>query len=1271
MKYFFLPTFSKGMYRSTERPVTSFLVKALFPTLLGILLLLSTSVQAQISGTVFRDFNANGTFDTAPTSTTITELGLAGVEVRVYNAAGANVTNSTVQTTGVTGSYTVTATGTGPFRVEFTIPTSLSAYNGGPAGTLATSSGSSVQFVASGTATVNFGVNYPRDYCQANPDLVVPCFVSGNPLATGSDVAAAESIVAAPYSSSATTPAMAADLGSAAQVGSVWGSAYQRSSGKLFSAAFLKRHVGLGSLGLGGIYVTTNVSSTATAPTSAAYANLATLGLNLGATALGTRTLPSSGTVSSADPTSFSLVGKAGLGAMAFSDDETKLYVIDLFNRQLVVLNVGSPAKASLTAADVQTVALPATAACTNGTARPFGITVYQGKVYVGVVCTGEAAAGVAANLRASVYVLDVATQTFSTTPVLTFPLTYPKGFVHASYPNLGSTWNPWSDSFAEFNVNTLNTGAATNANLAPRVALPQPILSAISFADNGDMIVGFMDRAGHQLGYRQRSPADTGPTATSLYSGYVGGDILRARLNGTTWTLESNGSVTSTALGTLTTAGASTTQGPGGGEFYFQEEYLNATTHQETSQGGTAVVPGTNQVVTTVMDPLAVFSGGFSWFNNTTGDDDKRYQIYIAPTGTAAPTSGKANGLGGVTPVCFPAPVQIGNRVWRDTNDNGIQDPGEPVLAGVQVILRGPNNFSATATTNANGNYYFTNAAGTNVTGFTYGLALTSGSSYTLSFPTSVSATSISSKPVSATGTNATRIDSDADAAGRIVFTLGQAGINNLSFDVGFVPCFTAVTTASSNAVCLGQPVVLTTQVTPAGSYTYAVRGPAGTVITGGTTGTATVSNLASGVNNFTVTISSGPNCVTTNVVSITATSASLLGLTASTSAICVGQSITLNTTLLGGLNLAALGGVVINTVGALGSLTPLTSNILSPTATTTFLAQVPVLGGLVSSCPVTVIVNQPPALAGVSTSLCVGSPLNLTSVLAQNNILTGLTNTLLGVGTIPTNLSVGTGVNLFNVLSTNASGCTAVTPVTITGVAAPALLPLNLSVCVGTNLDLTSLSGLTGLTNVFRLGNTLGLGTLLGTPTSVSIGAGVNLFNVVSTNPFGCTAATPISVTGVPGPTVSPIALSVCVGTNLNLTSFTGLTGLTNVFRTGSDLGLGTLLGTPTSVNIGAGVNLFNVVSTNPLGCTTATPILVTGVNAPALNPISVSLCVGTPLNLTGLLGSSGNILTGLTTTLLGGGTLPVTVGAGANVFNLVSTSPLGCSTVTPVSV
>ena len=38
-------------------------------------------------------------------------------------------------------------------------------------------------------------------------------------------------------------------------VGTVWGLAYDRSRGLLYSSAFLKRHAGLGPLGAGGLYV--------------------------------------------------------------------------------------------------------------------------------------------------------------------------------------------------------------------------------------------------------------------------------------------------------------------------------------------------------------------------------------------------------------------------------------------------------------------------------------------------------------------------------------------------------------------------------------------------------------------------------------------------------------------------------------------------------------------------------------------------------------------------------------------------------------------------------------------------------------------------------------------------------------------------------------------------------------------------------------------------------------------------------------------------------
>lgn len=52
-----------------------------------------------------------------------------------------------------------------------------------------------------------------------------------------------------------------------------------------------------------------------------------------------------------------------------------------------------------------------------------------------------------------------------------------------------------------------------------------------------------------------------------------------------------------------------------------------------------------------------------------------------------------------------------IGDKVWIDTNNNGIQDSGEPPLAGVTVtLLDGSGNTVATTTTDADGRYIFDN---------------------------------------------------------------------------------------------------------------------------------------------------------------------------------------------------------------------------------------------------------------------------------------------------------------------------------------------------------------------------------------------------------------------------------------------------------------------------------------------------------------------------------------------------------------------------------
>jgi len=73
----------------------------------------------------------------------------------------------------------------------------------------------------------------------------------------------------------------------------------------------------------------------------------------------------------------------------------------------------------------------------------------------------------------------------------------------------------------------------------------------------------------------------------------------------------------------------------------------------------------------------------------------------------------GKANGLGDLEALCDAAPLEIGNRVWRDSDGDGIQDPDEPGIDGVTVQLFAPTDTDflsplGTAVTSDGGQYYF-----------------------------------------------------------------------------------------------------------------------------------------------------------------------------------------------------------------------------------------------------------------------------------------------------------------------------------------------------------------------------------------------------------------------------------------------------------------------------------------------------------------------------------------------------------------------------------
>lgn len=796
------------------------------PLIIVAFLLAAFCTQAQtISGTVFRDYDADGLKDA-------TEPLVGGITVRVYDNTNIlrGTTSSTVVLSGT--NYSVTPTGTAPYRVEFIIPPTSASICGVDNqldfdAMVGVNTRTSVQFVSTVPATVSFGITNANQYASPtlpNPKLFTSCYVSGNNFGTG-NVGNSDAFIGIDYNpTNNTTPSTPAPAHYATtrQIGSTWGVAYSKQAKRVFTSAVLKRHSGMGPLGSGGIYM---INPALTVPSGGTGSTGVTSFLDFDAIGIPTRatgtysgssvsslTVTFNGVVGtneernlgtnldspSRDAQAVAQSGRVSFGDLDISDDGRYLYVMNLYDRKLYEIDLTDPLNpvaptAANRATKIRSWDIP-NPGCTSGQARPWAVDYYRGKPYIGVVCDA-ATSQAAADLKFTVYELDPATGIFSAefTSALNFSRGLSNGFESNGDSRKG--WFAWTDDWGKLIQGTTS------------VTWPQPILSDLEFDTDGSMVLAFIDRSGLQGGWFNWGPV-TG--VTTLYKAIIGGDMLRAykRPGDCNWELESAGKE-GPSSSKPATGGATNGEGPGGGEFYYEEAYQSQ--HRETALGGLAIQFGSGEVVATIYDPFRYDSFGLGWFNNTTGAKDKGFEVYETGfNGGSTPPSGtfsKGLTLGDVEIQAELAPIQIGNRVWNDLNNNGTQDPGEPTLAGIPVILKGPGLPPAgtTVTTGSNGEYYFSNATGTNATGFVYSLTgLTSGSSYSLCFPLTSSTLTLSSKPNSATGTNADAIDSDPTSAGIISFTLGSAGQNNFSYDAGYTsapPC--TLTLAVSAGIC------------------------------------------------------------------------------------------------------------------------------------------------------------------------------------------------------------------------------------------------------------------------------------------------------------------------------------------------------------------------------------------------------------------------------------------------------------------------------------
>ncbi|MEZ5250873.1 MAG: SdrD B-like domain-containing protein [Ilumatobacteraceae bacterium] len=475
-------------------------------------------------------------------------------------------------------------------------------------------------------------------------------------------------------------------------------------------------------------------------------------------------------------------VGTTALGDLQLSPDGTTLWVVNMNDRQLYPIDVATATVGSPVAIPLAT---GASGACAAGDVRPMGLGVLADDLLVGSVCSGPTAAA----LRVYVYAFDPVARTFGAAPAFEAGLGFTRGAPgNGCGPNGGAgTWNPW-----------LTTNPFDGSSSPTYCAYTQPMLSDIEVDDDGSLILGMRDRFGDQAG--EDVPAGTFGGGGE---GVSGGDTLRAcPAVGGGWTLENDG-----VCGGVTSQSVGTNQGPGGREFYadgFATTTGPGSNHQEISVGGLAKVPGFTDVVHTVFDPNTSNgndwrSGGLRKLSNTTGRVTGFFQLFdkcdssgvnCPGSRTATLTFGKVNGIGDVVALCDMAPVEIGNRVWSDENGNGVQDPGEPAIAGVPVSLE-IGSTTYTVVTDMNGVYRFSSdTRWSDTASAEFGVPqMSDGAAAVVTFPTAVTLSGVS-RPITrrdAAGPN-DQIDSDADElTGEVSLTIGGPGQNDHRYDAGY----------------------------------------------------------------------------------------------------------------------------------------------------------------------------------------------------------------------------------------------------------------------------------------------------------------------------------------------------------------------------------------------------------------------------------------------------------------------------------------------------
>ncbi|MFT6018473.1 MAG: gliding motility-associated-like protein/uncharacterized repeat protein (TIGR01451 family) [Flavobacteriales bacterium] len=725
-----------------------------------------------VGGTVFQDVPAaNASTANVYGTLNSNENGQPGIIVTVVDAHG----DVLVDTTDGAGSWSLTPA-LYPVRVEYSWEDRWLEISPG------NNINTDVQVYTASSCNARLGLYYPDEYCQMVPNITTSCFVNGDPT-VGGTAGTLDAIVSFPYdrTGDATAPTHDAIM---SEVGAVWGAAYNGYNQQAFYSAVMKRHVGVGPAGIGGIY---RIDYSGSAPIVSTFANLAGLGVNLGTEPV--RTLDGDWENAASDSLMFDASGKMGLGDIEITDDGNTLFAVNLFERSIVAVNLTNYNQNGTlpTISDVSTLPAIPTVNCTNGVSRPFALEYRRDKLYIGMVCTAENG-GTIADLSAKVVVYDFSTGLWSDA-VSSFPLDYTKG---GALDNTCTTWNPWIDTYDDVNIS----------------CRPTPMLTDIEFDSDNTIVLGFADRYAFQKFTFMQD--NTGANSESIVNG---GDILRGYFNGTNYSLENNGIIPDGGGCGLNG------QGIGGGEFFCGDSL--GSDHSEISLGALSLLRGTNEVMASVINPVNFNSGGVRRFNLMTGisnttDGYQLYQTVSFPGGNG--NAAKGGGVGDVELLCDAPPIELLSYLWRDEDQDGVQGPAEIGLEGVQVSLfDAAGNLLWLDTTDINGLYSFSDTLEPQTD---YLIAIGKNGAFN-------TATNLLNDSLDLTmldvgfGANSEKNDSDisipsglnaaVDGYPHMAFTTGNSGQLIHEMDAGFFPpCITPELVSIDTVICQGTTVGL-----------------------------------------------------------------------------------------------------------------------------------------------------------------------------------------------------------------------------------------------------------------------------------------------------------------------------------------------------------------------------------------------------------------------------------------------------------------------------